>query len=180
MSQFSINMVEDGLYKVTYEENPVYSFKVYPLDLSRKAPPEKLTKHTANCLMNELDKRSGNPRPRSLLGCCHKNAMNLARYLSKKEYNPELHIGCNTGVGRTSEDIIEVFKQIQNVHQWVSINNYTVEICSEGSNSVGQMYVSRRMPNNYKSIIKLTKEQFQNLNVDYITSNNIEQIVKNI
>jgi hypothetical protein len=178
MSEFIIKEIEDGLYKAVSQSNSAYCFKVHPLDLSRRPPPTRLTKETATCLRNEIEKRGQNPRPRTLLGSCHKNAMNLAKHLSRKGFNPVLHVGCNKAAGKTSNNLVEVFKNIRNAHQWVSVDGYTTEICSEASSSVGYLYVSSNFPSNYNSITKITSRQIENLDMEYISSRNIEEFVR--
>lgn len=178
MSQYKIVEKEKGLYQAINNDENIYSFDVYPTDMmGRERPPSNLTIETAVCLRNEIEKRGSNPRPKTLLGTCHKNAQALMGHLSKEGYNPILNIGCNIGAG-PAHGPIESFRNIRNAHQWVNVNSYTLEICSEAVGCYGRMYVSKRKPRNYEKYIRITQEDMQSFGFSHINAKNIDEVVR--
>lgn len=179
MSTFQICCKDDGYYIAKHTNNPVYKFDVYPLGLARGKPPEDLAKMVALCLKEQLESRGGSVNPRSLLGECHINSVSLLEKLSSKGYDPNLLLGWNSDAG-SPKSLIEAYNKTKNVHQWVELGKYTLEICSEGTQSCGQMYVSQLRPSNYQESITLSLSEYRGLGVEYITSKNIEDVIADI
>lgn len=167
----------DQNYIVKHKDNSIYRFKVYPLDISKDKPKKEYVLIAAETLKSELQKE-GYIKPRNLLGRCHKNSVSLFKNLLNYGYNPKLVIGANTASGPYAS-ITESFNNIKNIHQWVELNGYTVEICSESVQSVGKLYVSDRKPNNYSKYIDLTPSEYKNLDLEYITSDTLYKITNN-
>lgn len=174
---FEIIENDDGVFVSSDNENRAYSFDIYPLDSMRSKPPEKLTQVISECLKTQLEERGSSVNTRSLLGECHKNARNLFDHLYERGYNPDLIIGCNRSAGRAA-GVRQSFKEIRNIHQWVEIDSYIVEICSEASSSTGKLYISKNKPSNYNEYIRLSKIQVNSLPVQYITADNIDSVLQ--
>lgn len=177
MNEFKI-IKNNNKYIVKDTNNPVYSFDIYPLDITKQKPNEEYTKIVAECLKSELEKE-GYTKSRDLLGRCHKNSVNLFKKLIDYGYKPNLVVGANTSAG-PYKNIEQSFNNIKNIHQWVEVNGYITEICSEEPQSMGKLYVSKRKPSNYSGYLNLDTKQYRQLNVNYITSKNIDQVLRNI
>lgn len=176
---FEITENDDGVFVSSDSENRAYTFDIYPLDLMRSKPPEKLTRVTSECLKTQLEERGSSVNPRSLLGECHKNARNLFEHLCGHGYNPDLIVGCNLSAGQPA-GVKQSFKEIRNIHQWVEVNSYVVEICSEANSSTGKLYISENKPSNYNEYIRLSKSQVHSLPVQYIQTDNIDSVLQSL
>ena len=175
----SFEIIKDGnKYISVNQNNSVYSFDIYPLDLNRDKPPENFVRITSKCLKDRLISRNSTD-PQTLLGLCHENATILLKSLSKNGYDPKLCLGSNRSAG-SDKSLIDAYKNIRNVHQWVEVNGYILEICSEANRCSGKMYVSRDRPRNYNLYYKLTYSQYNNLGVDTIRTENIDNVLKKI
>lgn len=149
-------------------------YEIHPLD---EEPPEDLAKIIAECLEERLEE-AGVDFQDHLLGYCHKNSIALFRKLCSRGYSPKLKVGVITG--RDSESsIVDAFENVKNAHQWVTVDGYIVEICSEGGTGVsGNIYVSKRQPNNYKEYLSFTETEFNSLDIDCINADNIRDVVE--
>lgn len=177
---FKIREKNNGIYVSFDTDNQAYQFDIHPLDMGRSKPPEKLARATSKCLKSELEQRSsGSVNPRYLLGSCHKNARNLFEHLCGHGYNPKMVIGCNTSAGKPA-GVRESFKRIKNIHQWVEVNSYTVEICSEANRSTGELYISQNKPSNYDEYIRMSKGRVHSLPVQYVESGNIDSVIQSL
>lgn len=176
MSEFKI-VKNNKKYVSVCESNDAYRFDLHPLDSERSKPPKDLTEITSKCLKKKLE-RKGSLVPRSLLGLCNENAVYLMKKLKNSGYKPILCVG--TGKSGSEKSIVDAFKNVKNVHQWIEVNQYVLEICSVASGSVGHMYVSQRRPSNYNIYYRLSYSQFNQLGVDTIKPSNIVSVIDRI
>lgn len=174
MSEFKI-IENNNKYVSVSNNNNTFRFDIYPLDMSRSKPPKEYVEITSKCLKDRLISRNSTS-PRTLLGLCNENAVTLLKSLAIQGYDPQLCLGSNRSAGKENS-LIDAFKNVRNVHQWVEVNNYTLEICSEGNRCSGQMYISKRRPNNYKLYNKLSYSEFKSLNVNNIRVSNIDDVI---
>lgn len=172
---FNIVQGSDGMYISKYSENSTYSFPVYP---SKTKPPSELTKIVSVCLLDRL-REEGGVKARCVLGQCHTNSIALFNKLQENGYEPQLCLGANTEAGSES-NLRDAFENVKNVHQWVVTDGYTLEICSEDTNSFGHMYISKETPNNYNCYYKLNPEEFDSLNVSEIRAKNINTVLEKL
>lgn len=177
MNEFNI-IEKNNKYISVSKNNNVFRFDIYPLDMSRPRPPEEYVEITSKCLRDRLINRNSTS-PRTLLGLCNENSITLLKSLARKGYNAKLCLGVNKSAGREIS-LVDAFENIKNVHQWIELRDYTLEICSEANQCSGKMYVSKRRPNNYKLYHKLTFSEFQSLNVNSIKVSNINNVIKKL
>lgn len=166
---------EDNQYISIYSENSVYSFPVYP---KGKEQPTELIQISSSCLLDRL-KSEGGTEARHLLGQCHKNSLILFDKLKQEGYTPVLCIGVNNKAG-SEESLKDAFTNVKNVHQWVRVDSYIVEICSESIDSFGYMYISNTKPSNYTCYLEITPEEFKSLSVTEIREENIETVTSEL
>lgn len=171
---FILEKSGEGTYIATDSNNYAYSFEVYPKHRNFELP-KILTKIVAESLKERIISTGYNPKPRHLLGRCRSNAKCLFDNLRDRDYKPRLVVGCNKEFG-SSKDSVHSFKRDRNAHQWVEVNSYICEVCSESNCSRGKMYVSRRKPDNYYGYFTLLPRDITNLGISYVSSNNIEMV----
>lgn len=176
MSEFKITR-DNKKYVSVCVSNKAYIFDIYPLNIGRSKPPEDLTKITSKCLKERLEKKNS-VEPRSLLGLCNENSVELMKKLKKFNYDPVLCVG--TEYDGNEKSIVDSFKNVRNVHQWIEVNQYILEICSVANGCTGHMYISQRRPSNYTIYHRLSYEQFQELGVKNIRTSNIEKVLNKI
>ena len=151
--------------------------EVYPVD-RRERPPEKITKIVGETLEEELNSQNFE-RPEQLLGRCNKNAVALLHKLHSAGYSPTLCVGVIPSLGNEN-GLVDAFENVKNVHQWVEVNGYIVEICTEATPHSGNVYISERTPSNYQLYTELSYSEFSKLNVESINSNNIQSVCEQI
>lgn len=174
MNEFDI-IENNNKYVSVSKNNNVFRFDIYPLNISRPKPPEEYVEITSKCLKDRLLSRNSTS-PRTLLGLCNENSVTLLKSLVRKGYNARLCLGVNKSAGEEIS-LVDAFKNTKNVHQWIEVGDYTLEICSEANQCSGKMYISKRRPSNYKLYYKLTFSEFQSLNVNTIKVSNIDSVI---
>lgn len=163
------NHIKLKLDTVTVDVTPIDRYTV---------PPEELITLTGETLQEQLYKY-GYKNPEQLLGNCNTNSVALLSKLSANGYNPELCVGVISDLGNES-GLIDAFQNIKNVHQWVEVDGYIAEICTESTPNTGTVYISEKRPSNYSVYKRLSYSEFKELNVESINATNIEEICEKI
>jgi hypothetical protein len=160
-SDCNFSLYEDttGHWRISARKNPTYQFYIYPLDSNRNKPPQKLSQIVGETVVDRLQTKSASqPQTTALLGECHKNSVDLAHNLLSRGYQPYIISGS------TQDNCVNSFRDAYHtlsVHYWVELGNYTVELCSEETNSTGHIYISQRTPPDYTPYRKTTPQELE-------------------
>lgn len=148
-------------------------FQIQPVYLEQKTPPKELTHIVCNCLKQELQEQQHFETSEDLLGRCHKNSTQLLKQLHEHGYEPELIIGGMDIKGETPQTVKHAF-ELKQVHQWVEVDGFIVEICSEYSQGAkaGQPYISPRVPHLYVELERLSFEEWDEMGQPVIKMTN--------